>query len=369
MMRLRFPIMMVLLLGLTVSGLYAQETPGLPTNGLIAFVSNHEGNHEIYVIDPQGEGLRNLTNNAARDCCPVWSPDGRQLAFESNRDHHYGDIFVMDADGSHVRNLTNSNARDTGISWSPDGRHIAFMSDRDHHDGDVFVVDVDGSRMRNLTDRDTLDGYPSWSPDGQSIAFVSSRDMHAQYPGVDIFIMNADGSMVRNLTRNEMVAIPFGWSPGGDYIVYVVNYVMNVDETGFDVFIANTSGDVVLRNVSNRTDPGWVWFPAWSPDGAYLAYLAQYDEETMGLRIKNASGMLIHDLYPHEFNVSQFAWSPDGHFIAALYIDSDGGLSILSLDNETVVELTTDVLYVGSEGIELAFRPQLDWQPVFAAAD
>jgi hypothetical protein len=111
--------------------------------GRIAFISKRDGNWEIYVMNADGSGQTNLTNNPAHDWGPSWSPDGRRIAFYSDRDGNW-EIYVMNADGSGQTNLTNNPADDWGPSWSPDGRRIAFFSDRDGN-REIYVMNADGS--------------------------------------------------------------------------------------------------------------------------------------------------------------------------------------------------------------------------------
>jgi Tol biopolymer transport system component len=126
----------------------------------IAFTSDRGGNSEIYVMDQDGANITNLSDNAASDDRPSWSPDGLRLAFASNRDGNY-EIYVMDADGSNQTNLTSNATEDRYPAWSPDGSKIAFYSFRDGNMANVpFIlssskdspvsrlsvqVDVDGS--------------------------------------------------------------------------------------------------------------------------------------------------------------------------------------------------------------------------------
>jgi TolB protein len=90
-----------------------------PNGQRIAFVSDRDGNDEVYVVNVDGSGLRKLTRNPARDGHPVWSPDGQMIGFVSNRGGNR-DIYVMNADGSKQRNLTHSlDQQAYGIAWSP----------------------------------------------------------------------------------------------------------------------------------------------------------------------------------------------------------------------------------------------------------
>jgi TolB protein len=171
-----------------------------PLGNRIAFVSRRDGNLEIYVVNADGSGLRRLTRNTVRDSNPVWSPDGRRIAFENN-----WQVNVMNADGSGQRRLTRNGARNFAPAWSPDGQKIAFERrlGRKKYGAcsgcgrastfEIHVMNADGSGQQRLT---TQGAQPGWSPDGRTIAFMSERDGNAE-----IYAMNADGSGQRNLTR------------------------------------------------------------------------------------------------------------------------------------------------------------------------
>ena len=82
---------------------------------------------DLYIANVDGSGIRNLTNHPAFDGWPAWSPDGKRIAFASNRNSSY-QIFVMDADGSNVRLVANTEGRATAPQWSRDGRSIYFTN-------------------------------------------------------------------------------------------------------------------------------------------------------------------------------------------------------------------------------------------------
>jgi Tol biopolymer transport system component len=119
---------------------------------------------EIYVMNADGSSQTRLTYNynPSQAYTPVWSPDGRQIAFGVSLD---GDpeIYVMNADGSNQTNLTTNPGYDAYPVWSPDGHRIVFVSDRDGN-GEIYVMNADGSSQTNLTNNPASDGGPVWSP-------------------------------------------------------------------------------------------------------------------------------------------------------------------------------------------------------------
>ncbi len=195
-------------------------------------------------MNADGSGQRRLTRHAKPKEL-VWSPDGRMLAFGSHARGGPRDVYVMNADGTGLRNLTPGPGGGESLSWSPDGRKIGFRSLRDGS-GEIYVVNVDGTGLRRLTRLTrtpvssgwTTLSAPAWSPDGRKILFVRVG-WGDRLVNSEILVMNADGSRQRNLTRNPAPDGDPVWSPDGRKILFVSKrdgygeiYVMNADGSG-----------------------------------------------------------------------------------------------------------------------------------------
>lgn len=191
---------------------------GAPKTAQIVFTAyGRDGNQaDIYTMDINSGRQRNLTKDAIADeVHPAWSPDGRKIAFVSNRDGNLN-IYVMDADGKNVHQLTDHPASDLHPAWSPNGQEIAFQSTRDGNI-DIYVMDTNGGNIHRLPHRLAFDITPAWSPNGRKIAFVS----YGSGVNFAIYIMDADGSDIERLT-NYPAEFPV-WSPDGKQLAFDSN--------------------------------------------------------------------------------------------------------------------------------------------------
>jgi TolB protein len=195
-----------------------------PDGKWIALQNKMASNTEICLIRPDGSGLTNLTNNAARDLSPAFSPDGRQIVFASNRDGNFGlfQLYLMNLDGSNQHRIYYSGSISSSPVWSPDGREILFANDKeDGRSGnfEIFSIEPETTEAeKRLTFRQRYDVSPVYSPDGKKIAFVSETDGNAE-----LYMMNADGTGLLRLTRNPATDVAPHFSPDGKHLLFVSN--------------------------------------------------------------------------------------------------------------------------------------------------
>ena len=260
---------------------------------------------EIYLIDPATEPgeqhPRRLTNNLSADLLPAISPDGRWIAFDSNRlraaaDPPYTpDLFLMHADGTEQLHLT----RGSSASWSPDSRNIAFHASASGVgrpinpdvwataiDSDIFVGNVadlltGGAQPINITNNpQTVDDDPDWSPDGQKIVFTSHlvSDNPTNSTSAEIYVMrvNSQGVPVQDglpnpqrLTfNNEEEAAPT-WSPDGKRIAYMCHN----GGRDFEICVMNADGTNQTALTNNSIHDAR---PSWSPDGTQIVFTREF---------------------------------------------------------------------------------------------
>lgn len=170
-----------------------------PDGRQIAFVSERDGNSDIYVVDVDGKNERRLTTSPDLDLDPAWSPDGRRIAFDSDP-NGYPELFMMNADGSDLHRVDGAPPWVVFPAFSPDGRRLAFASGGYFEGLDIYVMDLETGELDQLTDTpDAIEWEPAWSPNGQSIAFASDEED----PQFDLAIMDDDGSDRRALTARR----------------------------------------------------------------------------------------------------------------------------------------------------------------------
>lgn len=239
-----------------------------PDGQNIAFVSTRDGNREVYVVAadcvtlPEGCGPTaiNVTRHPADDWTPSWSPDSKRLAFSSIRAGNW-EIFVVDmaclADpetcpDSAVQ-ITDNGTGNLGPVWSPDGKRLAFSS-KAPGNWDIFTMTVSGSDLRQVTTDPANDLSPAWSPDGTRLAFETNRDGN-----VEVYVADANGSAAQNISNFSQANDhgPF-WSPDGQQLVFYSNR-----EGNWEIFSTTLDGQTVVNLTQTPTRDEQT--PAWRP--------------------------------------------------------------------------------------------------------
>jgi TolB protein len=247
-----------------------------PTGEQIVFVSEDKaGNRDLFLISADGTTTRSLTRTGALDeHSPAWSPYGDKIVFvrtgaqeeELALGEWIGEIHVINGDGTGQRRLTSNGdeAEDSSPVWSPDGRKIAFS--RGYGKSTVIVMNADGTDQRPISNPLKSGHSPAWSPDASQIAFISS------WTAFGMFIADADGTDLHKLIGSEISEsiVKHSWSPDGTQIVYCLHEDVTSDVPVGEIVVISANG-TDRHNLTNTTlDES---DPAWSPDGTWIAYV------------------------------------------------------------------------------------------------
>jgi Tol biopolymer transport system component len=272
---------------LTTAYTYAQQ-PGGPAASVVFYSARDTPNNQIYVMDPDGGNQVRVTYDVASDVDPDISPNGQSIVFTSSQTGN-NDIFVRDQWGG-ITNLTNNPSSDEWARWSPNGKEIVFDSNRDRGVFEIYVMNATGSGTpRQLTSTPVLSRYPSWSPNGKEIVFRR---------GIDIYLTNADGRGVLEQLTNE-VAPSFAqmpvFSPDSRYIAF-----MSFREGYCSVFRMNADGsDPVNLTPRDPSVPAAIWCsraPAWSADGQEIFFMSSRLGGVNQVFVMNADGTNLRQL-------------------------------------------------------------------------
>ena len=291
----------------------SSATAAVAANGRIAFSQwdllpggNLSGHSNVYTINPDGTGLRQLTHVGAAQAAGAadWSPGGAKIVYESNQTGDYR-IWVMNADGSGQRRLANDPGfADLEPAWSPDGAHILF-SRCDDHIGfilscDLEVMNAAGGGMRRLAGGHWTYVRGQYSPDGRRIVVGTDRGGFLSA----LWVLRADGTGLHRITRPSLEAFWPGWSPDGRRIVFTDNCCQG----GSNVWTVRPSGKG-LRELTHFSPPLQDGFASYSPNGRRI--VLQFSGTCcQNFSVMNADGSGLHAVRTGVANTFLTDWGP-----------------------------------------------------------
>jgi Tol biopolymer transport system component len=317
----RFTMILVLIVALAAL-LALVAGRALPGGGAIGFLSNRDGNNDIYVFDIARDFVHNLTDNGAVNGYFAFSPDGTRMAFESNKDGNT-EIYMMyvECPGlftscGGVQQFTDADTDSRNPVWSPDGTKIAYEYDVswENADNEIYMIDVDSRETRNVTNHPANDRQPAWSPDGSRMAFISDRDSNPmnEYLNMEIYTVTMDGKTLQRMTYDESYDTNPRWSLDGSWIAFEslglpenISAVSRITANG-NQFEQVKYGSV-LGVVANQSD--------WLPNTNQIVILLINGESTEIAIIDLETDRIIQLTHDY-FTNRGISLSSDGRYVA-----------------------------------------------------
>ena len=308
----------------------ASQSHESDATSLIAYGARDvDGRQQIFVVEPDGAGKKRLTQDGKQNYFPVWSPDGKRLAWVSDRSGS-PQIWVMGADGRNASQLTTEG---TNVipAWSPDGKRLTFTSDRSGVP-EIWVMGDDGSQQKQLT-KTTATGisgpfatlvvhetvffglhstgagiinhFASWSPDRHQIAFCSSRN--GSYA---IWAMDAAGGRLAQLTTSLGSSFPYAnapaWSPNSNKIVFWSGRDLGPGQ----IWVMDDDGSH-RKQLTDQLGHINCDEPTWSADGSKIMFASNRPgSKGIGIWVMDADGTHQRILVTNTYEKSRASWRP-----------------------------------------------------------
>ena len=240
------------------------------------------GREQLFTMNMDGSGERQITREDADHEDPVWSPDGRRIAFVLVKDGRKV-VTLINPDGTGAEAVTPANHSAIHPSFTPDGRAILYCTDDDlrppeKNESEIYSIDLASKKVTTLISGG-VNTFPVMSPDARKIAYRKIiGDMNSE-----VFVANADGSNPQNLTRHWTFEGWPAWSPDGKTIAYAGNR----GNAGYQIFLMDADGGnprLVAATEGRGTSP------KWAPDGKTIFFtVCRESQERRGCDIMAAA--------------------------------------------------------------------------------
>lgn len=232
-----------------------------PDGRFIAFESDREGQWDLFLMPADGGEARRLTAHDADDRSPAWHPDGDRLLFESNREGNL-DLYLLTLKTGETRPLTRNPVDEFMARFSPDGGRIAFCA-RVNDAPQLFLMASNGTLRRQLTETPYRSLWPAWSADGKALTFFSRRDSEGQYD--ELYTLSLESGALTRLTRVPRHDFCPALSHDGQ-----LAWASSRDGGRPEIYAQRSGGEPRRLTVNEDGDTE----PHWSPDGKKLAFAA-----------------------------------------------------------------------------------------------
>lgn len=311
---------------------------------VIAFVTIVDYRPQLHLMDVQRRITRQISHIPVFSCCPKWSPDGTQIAFNGNNEQNY----VVDVYGGETRLLTPTKWSGWVMGWSADGQQVILRS-LEATNGSLYRVDADGENFGLLAEGASNSMYlPLLSTDGR-FAFYALRLLDSN--DWKIFRLNLeDGTDHLFINENYRGTEALAFASAGGRAAFA-------SAERREVLVLNTDGS----NIQHLATSEDILAMAWSPDGRQILFLGQDAAGVQNVYVTDGDGQHPHDLNLNAsgMSLSDFSWSPDGAQIS-FGLERPIGKNPVQPD---IYVMDAD----GSHVQQLTFSPESDvypaWQP------
>lgn len=235
-----------------------------PDGKSIVFESNRDGNWEIYLMDANGDNQIRLTDNAYNDRRPSWHPNGKKIVFESDRQGEYA-LYELKISNKKVREINIPGLEGVPIfaQYSPNGEQIAFSLRKSDERSSIEIVSSNGKGLRTLFYDDARSTYPNWSSNGKSILFFSRHETDNKDD--EIYVIGPTVPHLKRLTHYPKHNFCPSWSKDGKKIAYVTSF----DDIRPEIYMMDSSGSHQIRLTYNEDGDT---LPRWSPDSKKILF-------------------------------------------------------------------------------------------------